>query len=349
MFACEFERAAAAALVLFAVTAGSSTAARSFVIKQDAAADRGLGEWTVSNQGAVTAVGDRPDADAVARSLIDATTTICVPYVVDGTPIDQLTRRSDASERVDTVHGVEVVRFVIDSPGRPVVTPSPARDFGPGADGKHIVTDTSCWMTVSGTGDFARQVVGKFRSGLVLNGYRTTEPHPVEMWGVLRESGPPLALGVTCVHGGRETLVTVSNPDFKFQGPNADFMNAIAAGAPQEIEVNVVSGDGGAAAGCIPIPPSAQTPTPEQAEAACLPLPGTPLDQQVEGCTVVIVSRLDPDQDWAHYDTRGNAYFRLRQYDHAIEDYEAALRLKPDDTAAGANLAKAKAAQRAPP
>lgn len=305
---------------------------------------RSLDDWAAAGASAAPAARNNPDPDAVARSLIDATRTICIPYVVGGTPLDKLVQRQGIAKRVDLVNGVEVTRFVIGAPGSPVVTPSPERDFGVGPDGERVISHTSCWMSVSGDPEFARQVVSRFRGGLVLGGYQTTSPHPVQMWGVLRE-GPPIVLASLCVHGRTEALVTASNPDFRFEGPNAGFFNSISSKF-RDVEVDVESDPTVLEAeGCVPLPPSALVPTPVQAWSACMGvLPGFTQDQKIEGCTVVLTSRYDPSQDWAHYNNRGVAYDSEGQHDRAIQDFEAALRLKPDDATARANLEKARRA-----
>ena len=152
------------------------------------------------------------DADPadVARSLIYATKTISIPYVVDGAAIEQLVRRPGITKRVVLVSGVDVTSYVINGPGHFAITPVPAKDFGIGPGGTHVVTHTSCWMEVDGSPDFARQVISRFREGLTLTGYETKAPHDVPMPGVLR--GPHDPVNLVCVRGRRVALVEIFGP-----------------------------------------------------------------------------------------------------------------------------------------
>ena len=54
--------------------------------------------------------------------------------------------------------------------------------------------------------------------------------------------------------------------------------------------------------------------------------------------------RIDPQFAFA-YDTRGDVYFSMGDYDRAIADYESAIRIKPDHTIAIENLKKAQDAK----
>jgi tetratricopeptide (TPR) repeat protein len=57
-----------------------------------------------------------------------------------------------------------------------------------------------------------------------------------------------------------------------------------------------------------------------------------PVDAVIEGCTTVIQSGLDPPQRLATaFDNRGVAYRRKGEYDHALQDYNQAICLNPDN------------------
>jgi hypothetical protein len=188
------------------------------LVKAATDCDRSLDAWgsrTTFSPQTVNPVD--ADPDAVAKSLIGATTTICVPYVVDGVAIDKLVDRAGLLKQVDVVNGVDVVRYRVDAPGRPVVTPAPTRDFGTGPDGHRVRTFTSCWMRIRGSPDLARQVVQRFRDRFALGGYETKPPHDVPLPGVLR--GPHEPFYVACVLGRTIALVEISGPfDDPFTG-----------------------------------------------------------------------------------------------------------------------------------
>ena len=148
--------------------------------------------------------------DAVARTLIYATQSICVPYVVDGVDIGKLVQRPGISKRVDYVHGVDVTRYSIDAPGHPDVTPVEAKDHGVGPDGRRLETSTSCWILAWGSPTLAREVAERFRDRFVLDGYETKPPHDVPMPGVMRTGHGPLY--VACVRGRRVALVFINYP-----------------------------------------------------------------------------------------------------------------------------------------
>ena len=55
-------------------------------------------------------------------------------------------------------------------------------------------------------------------------------------------------------------------------------------------------------------------------------------DVVIEGCTAVIESGQDPPRKLATaFDNRGVAYRLKGEYDHALQDYEQAIRLNPDN------------------
>jgi len=63
------------------------------------------------------------------------------------------------------------------------------------------------------------------------------------------------------------------------------------------------------------------------------------VDVVIEGCTAVIQSNQDPPQKLATaFDNRGVAYRLKGEYDHALQDYEQAIRLNPDNANAYNNL-----------
>ena len=64
----------------------------------------------------------------------------------------------------------------------------------------------------------------------------------------------------------------------------------------------------------------------------CLGLEGPIIDIVIDGCTAVIRSNQDPPQKLATaFDNRGVAYRLKGEYDHALQDYEQAIRLNPDN------------------
>ena len=71
----------------------------------------------------------------------------------------------------------------------------------------------------------------------------------------------------------------------------------------------------------------------------CLGLEGPIIDIVIDGCTAVIRSNQDPPQKLATaFDNRGVAYRLKGEYDHALQDYEQAIRLNPDSADAYNNL-----------
>jgi tetratricopeptide (TPR) repeat protein len=71
----------------------------------------------------------------------------------------------------------------------------------------------------------------------------------------------------------------------------------------------------------------------------CLGLEGPIIDIVIDGCTAVIRSNQDPPQKLATaFDNRGVAYRLKGEYDHALQDYEQAIRLNPDSANAYNNL-----------
>jgi tetratricopeptide (TPR) repeat protein len=71
----------------------------------------------------------------------------------------------------------------------------------------------------------------------------------------------------------------------------------------------------------------------------CLGLEGPIIDLVIDGCTAVIRSNQDPPQKLATaFDNRGVAYRLKGDYDHALLDYEQAIRLNPDNANAYNNL-----------
>src|SRR5262245_38362443 len=59
---------------------------------------------------------------------------------------------------------------------------------------------------------------------------------------------------------------------------------------------------------------------------------GTLPDQQIKGCTVIIQSGRGTEQDRALvYRFRGAAYQNKGQYDRAIQDFDEAIALNPND------------------
>lgn len=205
--------------------------------------NRSLDDWAGGSPRAGATGPEDTNPDAVATSLLEATQTICVPYVVDAADIDALVRRPGISKRVDDVRGVPVTRYSLDAPGHPDVTPSPAKDFGVGPDGKRVATSASCWIRVFAAPDLVPQVVRLFRQRLTLTAYQTTPPHEVPMPGVLH--GPHAPLYVTCIDGHRIALIEVSGP---FKNPFTGEMHG-------EAEVDVVSDPFVTASeGCTPGP-----------------------------------------------------------------------------------------------
>ena len=64
----------------------------------------------------------------------------------------------------------------------------------------------------------------------------------------------------------------------------------------------------------------------------CIGREGPIVDVVIEGCTAVIQSNQDPPQKLATaFDNRGVAYRLKGEYDHALQDYEQAIRLNPDN------------------
>ena len=64
----------------------------------------------------------------------------------------------------------------------------------------------------------------------------------------------------------------------------------------------------------------------------CLGLEGPITDVVIEGCTAVIQSGQDTPQRLATaFDNRGVAYRRKGEYDRALQDYEQAIHLNPDN------------------
>ena len=64
----------------------------------------------------------------------------------------------------------------------------------------------------------------------------------------------------------------------------------------------------------------------------CTGREGPVVDAVIEGCTAVIQSRLDPPQRLATaFDNRGVAYRLKGEYVHALQDYNQAIRLDPDN------------------
>jgi hypothetical protein len=160
------------------------------------------------------------DPDAVAASLVFAAETICIPYVVDGRPIDQLVDRAGITRRVGYSHGILVTRYVIDAPGQPVVTPSPAANFGAGPDGTPVHTDISCSADAVGaaTLEFERQVSSRLRERLAQIARPTKPPHPIP------EDHPAPSLEVVCILGPTPALVSTNNPDWAAGDPVKQFL-----------------------------------------------------------------------------------------------------------------------------
>jgi len=176
------------------------------------------------------------DANAVARSLVEATETICVPYVVDEVPIEQLVRRPEVHERVDSVRGVDVIRYVVAGQGDPVVTPSPAKDFCVGPDGKRVQTFRSCWVRLDVSGDFARRVLQSFKESISLENYHPRPGHEYAgpCWpksGVLCEPAAPTPPLIVCIRGTEGGSVTTSGPEY----PATEGFPPI----PEDLEVHV--------------------------------------------------------------------------------------------------------------
>ena len=64
---------------------------------------------------------------------------------------------------------------------------------------------------------------------------------------------------------------------------------------------------------------------------ACVGGPGYTPDQSIAGCTTIITSGRESNENLAiAYYNRGLAYNSKGQYDRAIQDYDQAIRLKPD-------------------
>jgi hypothetical protein len=178
------------------------------------------------------------DPEAVARSLIDATKTICIPYVVDGTPIERLVRRAGIAKRIVYVNWVPVTEYAVNAPGQVVVTPAPGKEVAKNLDGTPAVTDTSCVTNAEATSTpaFAEEVYRRFRNELALEGRKTTAPHLVETSRDLR-FGPPASLDIVCVLGRTPALVRSSNPRFKMP-PNSGFANMDEHNEAIDIVVN---------------------------------------------------------------------------------------------------------------
>ena len=64
----------------------------------------------------------------------------------------------------------------------------------------------------------------------------------------------------------------------------------------------------------------------------CIGRKGPVVDAVIEGCTAVIQSGLESPQRLATaFDNRGVAYRLKGEYDHALQDYNQAIRLNPDN------------------
>ena len=62
----------------------------------------------------------------------------------------------------------------------------------------------------------------------------------------------------------------------------------------------------------------------------CLGLEGLIIDAVIDGCTAVIQSGQEPPEKLATaFDNRGVAYRLKGEYDHALQDYEQAIKLNP--------------------
>src|ERR1700740_1708386 len=84
-----------------------------------------------------------------------------------------------------------------------------------------------------------------------------------------------------------------------------------------------------ACAALLPTAASAQSST---YWGQCLGLEGFIVDSVIDGCTAVIQSGQEPREKLATaFDNRAVAYRRKGQYDRALQDYEQAIRLNPNN------------------
>jgi hypothetical protein len=161
------------------------------------------------------------DPDAVAKSLAFATESVCIPYVVDGDSIGQLTDRPEIAAQVGDAHGVPITRYLIDAPGRPVITFAPGRNFGTGPDGQPVRTYTSCSVTAVGAPsvDFEKRVYSRLREHLSHLTRNTKPLRQIQM----PDGDPPPSLLVVCVLGPTPARISTSNPDWGSNDPAKEF------------------------------------------------------------------------------------------------------------------------------
>jgi hypothetical protein len=115
------------------------------------------------------------DPDAVVETLVVATSTICVPYVVDEASIEQLTASGAIEKEVVPVHGVDVTGYVIEAPGRPKVTPEPGRDNGVGPNGERFVSPRGCRVQLKLPSKSANEVLERLKARLARDKYQALQ------------------------------------------------------------------------------------------------------------------------------------------------------------------------------
>lgn len=139
--------------------------------------------------------------DTLASSLAVATRDFCVPYIVDGASVANLTEGPGVSEEHYDVNGKDVPRYFLDhQPGRPLLTFS---------DQEYC----AIWLYVAPSVDRAA-VDAAFRRDFRLDGRSTIEAHdlPADTEFQRLESSSV----VSCVHGGHDALVSFSQSRLEY-------------------------------------------------------------------------------------------------------------------------------------
>jgi len=140
-----------------------------------------------------------PSDHEITDSLIFSTTQLCVPIVFGEQNDAALTRRSDISKSSETVHGVNVTRYIVAQPGKPSVTIIYR-------DGK----SEGCWISASG---FSRErrfkIADMFSQNMQFNRQYSTTAHRIE------PTDTPVIDGerdVACVFGKSAALIWITEP-----------------------------------------------------------------------------------------------------------------------------------------